>query len=144
MELRASVAYLKLANVAFQAGMIALSDWMRKSSAEEHGHAAKLHQYLVDRGVLPVEVAIDTAIELPQVTMLGNTVLALEESVTASLTSIATLAEDLGDRMTRCFVEDMIEDQVEGESDARKLVSFFVSGADVLTVDAQVRVVLGQ
>jgi len=143
MELRASVAYLKLADVAYASGMIALSDWLRKSSDEEHGHAAKLHQYLADRGVLPTDVALDTSMVLPEVRAIGSVVLGLEEAVTASLTSIATLAEDLGDRMTRCFVEDMIEDQVEGESDARKLGAFFASGADVLTVDAQVRSVLG-
>jgi len=118
-------AYLYLAmNQHFEDdNMAGMANWMYQQFQEEQFHAMKMVKYLNSRGV-KVELAL---IEKP-ITAWDSTlevfteVLSHEESITASINSIQSLAVQEQDYATMNFLQWFIDEQIEEEENASNII----------------------
>jgi ferritin len=118
-------AYLYLAmNQHFEdEDMPGMANWMYQQFLEEQFHAKKMLKYLNSRG-MKVELK---QIDQPQVTWESNmavfeNVLEHEESITASINDIQSLAVDEKDFATMNFLQWFIDEQIEEEENAHNLI----------------------
>lgn len=118
-------AYLYLAmNQHFEGeGMPGMANWMYQQFLEEQFHAKKMLKYLNSRGV-KCELK---AIEEPTITWnttldVFNHVLEHEESITASINNIQSVAIGEQDFATMNFLQWFIDEQIEEEENAANLI----------------------
>jgi ferritin len=118
-------AYLYLAmNQYFEGeGMPGMANWMYQQFLEEQFHAKKMLKYLNSRGV---KVVLE-AIEKPQVDWnslkeVFDDVLEHEQSITASINQIQSLAVNEQDFATMSFLQWFIGEQIEEEENAANLI----------------------
>lgn len=118
-------AYLYLAmNQYFEGeGMPGMANWMYQQFLEEQFHAKKMLKYLNTRGV-KCELEL---IEKPTVSWDGtlavfHNVLEHEESITASINKIQSVAVGEQDFATMNFLQWFIDEQIEEEENAANLI----------------------
>lgn len=118
-ELYSSHLYLSIASYFENIPLEGFSKWFRKQAEEEHQHAMKIYDYILDRN-LHVNMQ---AIEKPQVEFASIEecfVLALEheKKVTHWIHHIYELAVAERDHGTHVFMQWFITEQVEEEKNA--------------------------
>lgn len=118
-EFYSSFLYLSIASYFENIPLEGMAKWFRKQATEEHEHAMKLYQYILDRNLHVELQAID------QPTAVFNSVeeafqLALEHErkVTLYIHKLYELAVKEGDHATHVFLQWFITEQVEEEKNA--------------------------
>lgn len=123
-ELYSAYLYLSMAAYFESINLPGFANWMRVQFEEEQFHGLKFYNYLISRGG---RVKLE-AIEAPQfewkspLEVFEHT-LEHEKHVTALLNNIAEVAEVEKDRATRNLMVWFIDEQVEEESNAEKIIN---------------------
>lgn len=122
-ELYSAYLYLSMAAYCESINLPGFANWMRVQFQEEQFHGLKFYDYLVSRGG---RVKLE-AIEMPKfewnspLEVFEHT-LEHEKHVTALLNNIAEIAEEEKDRPTRNLMIWFIDEQVEEEGSAEKII----------------------
>lgn len=118
------------------------ANWMRLQAAEEHGHALKLVDFLIERGGRLEMQAIDKPqgdFDSPLAVM--TAALRHEEKVTARINDLYELAVAERDYPAQVMLQWFITEQVEEEASAGAIVDQLVlagdSGSALLMLDAK-------
>lgn len=123
-ELYSAYLYLSMAAYFESVNLPGFANWMRVQFEEEQFHGLKFFNYLISRGG---RVKLD-AIEVPRfewksaIEVFEET-LEHEKHVTALLNNIAEVAEEEKDRATRNLMVWFIDEQVEEEGNAEKIIN---------------------
>jgi len=117
-------------------------------AGEERKHAAKIFKHLLDRGFRPRLTGIDTPVgEFESPLEVAKAALKLEEENTAGITACYELALELRDYPSQLLLQWFINEQVEEEASANRLVVLTrragCSGA-MLSVDRHVHKLIGE
>jgi ferritin len=123
-EMFSSNLYLSMAGYFHGINLSGFAHWMRMQAQEEMTHALKFFDYLLDRGGQPIlgEIAA------PQIHWASpidgfKAALAHEQSISASINTLADLAIKEGDHATNILLQWFITEQVEEESTVEEIVS---------------------
>lgn len=117
MELASSLAYLQMSAYFAERNLSGMSSWMRSQSAEEHEHAYRFLDFILERGNT---VSIED-LPAPRSDFTGPgevfaTALEQEQNVTRAIHDLYRLAGDLGDLASFPFLQAFIAEQNEEEA----------------------------
>lgn len=119
-ELYSSYLYLSIASYFENIPLEGFSKWFRKQAEEEHEHAMKIYDYILDRNMHVDLQAIDRPVvnfnSIPEV---FEQALHHEEKVTHWIHQIYELAVQEKDHATHVFLQWFITEQVEEEKNAQ-------------------------
>jgi ferritin len=123
-EIYSEYLYLSMAAYCAKIGLDGFSNWFRVQVQEERAHAMKFFDYLLERGS---EVKLEM-IEKPQVNFksiiqLFEITVEHEQFVTKSINKIVDLALKEKDHALVSFLNWFVDEQVEEEATAEKLLS---------------------
>lgn len=122
-ELYSSYLYLSMSAHFESASLSGFAGWLRKQSAEEYAHAMKIFDFIhqVDGKVKLVKIdAPKTSWTTPQAVF--QEVYDHEKTVTSSIYKIVDLASAERDHATTTFLQWFVNEQVEEEATAMKLL----------------------
>jgi ferritin len=122
-ELFSSYLYLSMAAYFEDATLPGFGHWLRIQADEEHEHAMKLFDHLLERGgkvKLAAIAAPDT--EWPSATAATEEVLKHEQKVTASIHALYETALKEKDYPAQVMLQWFINEQVEEEKNATEIL----------------------
>lgn len=123
-ELYSAYLYLSMSSYFESLNLSGFANWMRVQFEEEQFHAFKFVDYLNERGGRVLLEAIEKPqIEWENVIEVFEQTLEHEKHVTSLLNEIAELAEVEKDRATRNLMVWFIDEQVEEEGSAEKILN---------------------
>jgi ferritin len=123
-EMYSSYLYLSMAAWFESRNLKGLAQWMRVQAREEHTHAMKFFDFLVDRGSAVALGAVEAPPDGWKTPLAAfENVLAHEQKVTALIDALAAAAETAKDRATGVFLQWFINEQVEEEANAAQIVA---------------------
>ncbi|MGZ4974132.1 MAG: ferritin [Limisphaerales bacterium] len=116
-ELSAAYGYRALANWCDDQNLAGFTRWFSKQVGEEHIHAQKLIDFVIDRGTLPDL----SSISAPKTTFkslleVARHVQAMEEKNTAGINAVYEAAIHAKDYPTQMLMQWYISEQVEEET----------------------------
>lgn len=113
-ELGAHVQYLAIAGYFAEEGLPELAAFFRAQAGEEHMHAMRFYQYLVDVGH-PIEIPTISGArgQFASAEDAVAAALAWEEEVTRQINSLVDLARSRSDHATEAFLQWFVTEQVE-------------------------------
>ena len=143
-EFFASYLYLSMMAYFEAESLGGFAHWMRLQAEEEHSHAMKLVDFLVERGGRVELQAIDKPqgeFESPLAVM--EAALKHEQKVTARINSLYELAGSEGDYPAQVMLQWFITEQVEEEASAGLIVDQLRlagdSGSALLMLDSKLK-----
>jgi ferritin len=122
-EFYVSSHYLSMSAYLASINLDGFAHWMRIQAEEERNHAMKLFDFIIERtGVVKL-----TAVKAPPTTWKSaltvcQDALKSERINTSQINNLMELAFESGDQATRSFMQWFVDEQVEEESSATKLV----------------------
>ena len=141
-EFYASYLYLSMMAYFEAESLGGFAQWMRMQAQEEHGHAMKLVEFLIERGGRLELKAIDKPpadFESPLAVM--EAALSHEQKVTARINDLYELAVAERDYPAQVMLQWFITEQVEEEASAGAIVDQLQlagdSGGAMLMLDAK-------
>ncbi|MCD4713889.1 MAG: ferritin [Clostridiales bacterium] len=123
-ELYSAYLYLSMAAYFEDANLPGFANWMRVQFEEEQFHGMRFLNYLVERGGrVKLEAIEKPRFEWNSVLEVFEETLEHEKHVTALINNIADIAEEEKDRATRNLLIWFIDEQVEEEGAAEKIIN---------------------
>jgi ferritin len=123
MELASSYIYLAMSACLEARQLPGMAHWMVVQHKEEHDHAAKFVEYLVDQGARVELEAIDKPpMDYKSALDVFEKAYAHEQKVSASIRKIFALARKEDDYATEDFLSWFVKEQVEEEKNAVTVV----------------------
>ncbi len=122
-EFYSAYLYLSLSTQLKDLGLDGFANWMRVQAQEEMAHATHMYEYAIDRweGIrLPAIAAPDKLCSTPLAVF--EATLEHEQFVTANINALASVAMEESDHAAYSFLTWYTSEQVEEESNARKLI----------------------
>ncbi|MGL4520765.1 MAG: ferritin [Phocaeicola sp.] len=122
-ELWSAYLYLSMAAYSHDHNMVGMANWFEVQFKEEQDHAMIFFNYLISRGA---KVSLRPIPEVPTTWQSPldafKEVLSHEKIVTSMINSIFTLAAAENDYATQSMLKWLIDEQVEEEDNAKKLI----------------------
>ena len=122
-EFYSGYLYLSMSANMKESGLNGFASWLRHQAGEEVEHGLRIYDHLIDR---------DSFVKLKQIRIpefqfngilsVFNTIYEHEKCITASVMTVAKLAEDECDRTTLNFVDWFIEEQIEEEEAVKTII----------------------
>ena len=139
-EFFSSYLYLSMAAYFEDKNLTGFGHWMRLQADEEHGHAMKFYNYILDAGGRVQLKGIDApATDWKSNLEVAEQVAEHEARVTASIHNLYEVALKEKDYAAQVMLQWFISEQVEEEKNAQELVAKLrmieERGTDVLMVD---------
>jgi ferritin len=123
MELQAAHNYLAMAGWFDAAGFPGCSAWMRIQSEEEHAHALRIYQYILDRGGRVAPGALDAPeADFDSVLTAFEHGLDQERTVSASINRLYALAMKESDFASVPLLDWFVSEQIEEEATFSQIV----------------------
>lgn len=123
-ELYSAYLYLAMASYFEETNLSGFANWMRVQFEEEQFHAMKFLDYLIERGGRVKLEAIDKPrFEWKDAIEVFEETLEHEKHVTSLINDIAEIAEVEKDRPTQNMLIWFIDEQVEEEATAEKILN---------------------
>ncbi|WP_336359199.1 ferritin [Haladaptatus sp. ZSTT2] len=122
-ELRAEYLYLSMAAYFEDEGLPGFASWMRAQSEEEHAHAMRIYDYVLDRdGRVRLEGidAPQSSWESPQAAF--KAAYDHEVMVTGLIDDLVALAREENDNATENMLQWFVAEQVEEEATAQGII----------------------
>ncbi len=125
-ELYSSYLYLAMAAHFESKSLDGMARWMSIQADEERGHAMRFYKHVLDRGgrVVLKEIAAPPA-DWKSPGAVFEAVLEHEKKVTAMIHKLADLAAELKDHAAANMLRWFVDEQVEEEATAAKIVDRF-------------------
>ncbi len=123
LELEASLAYLQMSAHFEAASLPGMASWMRAQSEEEHAHALRFFDHVLDRGgsvVLGDIPAPRTDFESPADVFAAA--LDQERKVSAAVSDLYRLALTTGDVASLPLLQWFLEEQIEEEATVSEIL----------------------
>ncbi|MBE0535929.1 MAG: ferritin [Phycisphaerae bacterium] len=122
-ELYSAYLYLAMAAHFEQGDLPGFANWMRVQAQEEQFHAMKIYDFILERG----GKIVLSAIEAPASTWKSpvdvlKATLEHEQKVTGLINDLVYLARDQKDNATEIFLQWFVNEQVEEEDSASKIL----------------------
>lgn len=115
-ELYSAYLYLSMAAYFEANNLPGFAHWMKVQFKEEQGHAMKMFEFLMDRGVRVVLQAIaQPPADFVSVLSVFEETLKHEKKVTALINELYTIAKETKDTAAEIFLQWFITEQVEEE-----------------------------
>ncbi len=122
-EFYVSAVYLAMSSYFATESLDGFAHWMRMQTEEERTHAMKLFDFIVERnGVATLAVVKAPPTTWKSVLAACQDTLKRERENTKQINDLMELAFEVGDHATRSFLQWFIDEQVEEEAQATKLV----------------------
>lgn len=123
MELASSLAYLQMAAHLETQSLTGMASWMRLQSEEEHEHAIRFFDFVLDRGN---DVTIG-AIDAPTAGYTGpvevfQRALEQERKVSAAITALYRKATDEADAASFPLLQWFLQEQIEEEATVSEIL----------------------
>jgi ferritin len=116
MELGAYYTYLSMAAYFESTGLKGFSSWMYTHSQEEMTHAMKIYDYIHSRlGRVTLKTVAAPKSEWNAPLEAFEDAMHHEQTVTAAINKLVTLARDENDHATDSFLQWFVDEQVEEE-----------------------------
>lgn len=122
-EIYSSYLYLSMSAFLERQSLNGFANWMKIQSQEEYVHAMKFYAYLLQKG------GKITLLEINQPKTDWKSVLEVfedtythEQTVTESIDNLVNLAFDVRDHATNSFLQWFVNEQVEEEANATKIL----------------------
>ncbi len=126
IEATSSAKYLAMASWCEERGFLKSADFMYKQSEEERSHMLKIFKHINARGGKAISPEItNITYSFASLRDIFETSLEQEISVTNSINRIVDLARTNKDYATDKFFQWFIEEQMEEESVARRIIELF-------------------
>jgi len=123
-ERDASVVYEALANWCAINEYTGFAEFFRKQAGEERTHAGKLAEHLIDRGVMPKLGALDAPpADFDGLPGAAAAALTHEQANTRGVNETLRIATDAGDYAAMNFLNWFVNEQVEEEVWANRMVT---------------------
>jgi ferritin len=123
LEFRAAHEYLAMSIWLAEHDLPGFSKWMAKQSFDEHTHAQRIINHLVERDQKVRLPAISAPpADWPSAEALCAHVLENEQEVTASINELYAMAEKAKDRPATIMLQWFVTEQMEEEATARALL----------------------
>jgi len=144
-EIYSAYLYYSMASYFDATGLIGCAAWMKSQFQEEMLHAAKMYDYLYERGSRVVMLPI----EAPRTLWISpleafEQTLAHEKAVTELINNLVSLAKSEGDAEAEKFLAWYVKEQVEEEETAEDKVKRFNEAASDKAKIAKLDEELGQ
>ncbi len=141
-EMAAAYNYMAMAAHFEEQNLTGFASWMRVQRMEELEHAAKLVQFLLDRGgSLDLAAVAKPKTDYKTPLEVFETALKQEQTNTRTIHELYKLAQDKGDYATQSFLQWFIDEQVEEEKIMDEVISLLKFAGDdrsaVLTLNQQ-------
>lgn len=139
-ELHASHTYLMMSAYFDDLELSALTKFFRDQATEEHEHAMKILDYVLEGGgELEIGAVAAPPKSFESVLALAKAALQHEEKVTAQIHDIVRVAEEENDYATRSFLQWFVDEQVEEVATMTKLAQLAKHAGDrLLQLDSYV------
>ena len=122
-ELYSSYLYLAMSAYSDSQNLTGFAHWMRLQADEEHDHAMKFYDFILDRDGRVVMPALpQPPRDFGSPTNLFEQVLAHEQEVTSLIEQLYRKAEAEQDRATQVFLQWFITEQIEEEKTASQIL----------------------
>lgn len=123
-EVYSAYMYWSMASYLHGQDYPGMAHWMEAQAKEELSHAARIYNYLIDRGV-KVSMAVVEAppVEWDSPLHVMENVLEHEKKVTAMIHNLVDIAINEKDYATNRFLSWFVEEQVEEESSAHAILA---------------------
>ena len=122
-EMYSSNLYLSMAAYCEYVNLKGFGHWMRVQAKEEHGHAMKLFEHLIDRGGRPQIKGIDEPpMEFKTPREVFEKTLAHEKEVTRKIHKLYETALQEKDYAAQVLLQWFISEQVEEEARATEIL----------------------
>jgi ferritin len=138
-------AYLQIAAFFESKSLEGFATWARGAAEHENSHGMKFFNYLVDVNAYPTIQAIPAPLR-ESFTNAEDAIreaLMKEESTTAKMYQLCSLAEGTGNKATSIFLQDFVTEQVEEEKKVKVLLDKLVAmGSDsgaLLALDRELK-----
>jgi ferritin len=123
-EFYASHLYLSMAAWFEDQNLPGFGHWMRIQSQEEHGHAMRLFNYLIEAGGrVRLQGVEDPAVDFKGPMQIMQESLKHEQKVTASIRKLYELADKEKDYATQLHLQWFITEQLEEEKQASDIIA---------------------
>jgi len=144
IKFEAESAYLYFGMAAwFQNNSLdGMAQWMRSQAVEEMGHAQRFMNHILDRGgkVTLQPLGIEKT-EWKSALDVFKDALEHEKFITAKINDLVELSYEVKDRASRTFLEWFVNEQVEEEATASKIVDDLAligdNGQGILMIDRE-------
>ncbi len=141
-ELTASYHYLAMAAHFDAASLKGMAGWMKRQSAEEHDHAMRLYEHIINCGGNVSLAAIKKPNEkFTGITDVFNKALKLERDNTAHINKLYEAALKAKHYPTQILMQWFIDEQVEEEANLNEILDLLKIGGDkgaaLLALDAK-------
>jgi len=122
-EIYSSYLYLSMAAYFESANLGGFANWMRVQVQEENLHAMKMFDYVNERGGRVILKAIEAPkTEWESPLEVFEDTYKHEQHVTSLINELVSLAQELKDHATESFLQWFVDEQVEEEQSADKVV----------------------
>mgnify|MGYP000920152957 FL=1 len=122
-ELESAYLYLAMSAYCESKNFSGFAHWLKEQAKEEQGHALKLYGHLLERGGLVELKAISAPPkEFGSPRELFEQVLVHEQKITALIRTLYEVAKEEKDYPLEMFLQWFINEQVEEEASATKIV----------------------
>lgn len=119
-EFYSSYLYLSIASYFENIPLDGFGKWFRKQAQEEHEHAMKIYNYIIDRNLhVDLQSIEKPANEFKSIEEVFKLALEHERKVTHWINQIYELAVQEKDHATHVFLQWFISEQVEEEKNAQ-------------------------
>ncbi|MDP2600178.1 MAG: ferritin [Deltaproteobacteria bacterium] len=123
LEAYSSYLYLSMSAFCHSINLKGFGHWMRQQSHEEHHHAMKIFDYMVERGNWVSLLALEKpAHAFKSVRDVIESSLAHEQKVTAQIHKLYELAGQQKDYATQMMLQWFITEQVEEEATVKEIL----------------------
>lgn len=119
-ELYSSFLYLSIASYFENIPLEGFSKWFRKQAEEEHEHAMKIYDYILDRNLhVDLQAIEKPPVKFDSIETAFKMALEHEQKVTKWIYRIYDMAVEEKDHATHVFLQWFITEQVEEEKNAQ-------------------------
>lgn len=133
IEFFAANQYLQMAAFLQNKNLCGFSCYLRRQAEEERGHGMSIYDYILEQmGTVSIKEIVAPDNSWENVVTIFESVLALEQKVTALINNILKVASSEGDYATIEFMKDFIEEQIKSENEITCIVETLkLIGSDI-------------
>ena len=141
-ELYSEYVYLSMAAYYEDEGLPGFASWMRAQADEEHAHAMRIYDYVIERdGRVTLEGIDDPPTEWEGPTDAFRTAYEHEVEISGMIDDLVALAREEDDNATENMLQWFVAEQVEEEATAQEVLDKLRlvgdDGTGLLMVDAE-------